>query len=68
MPLPIIQEDTDYVAIPIETQDVPRKVSNIAQYDVEANDRWAGLKHGGLCILMLGMLGFMIYLFIKVWP
>jgi hypothetical protein len=69
MSLPIIQEDSIFVAIPVESTVpliAPRKQSDVTTWDVEDGDRWAGLKHGGLCVLILGFLGYIIYLYVAV--
>lgn len=67
MNLSTIDENSEYVAIPIELNTKPpipyRKESDDMLFDIEANDRWAGLKHGGICLLMLVVLGLAIYIY-----
>lgn len=66
MNLTSIDENTEYVAIPIETPLVKNtpQTDNVV-FDIEDDDRLAGLKHGGLCLLMLAILGVAIYIYWK---
>lgn len=62
-----IEENAEFVAVPITPASLaePLLDQSDIEYDAdpERNDRYAGLKHACICILMLGLLPYLIYLF-----
>ena len=73
MSLATIREETDteYVAIPITplpsvAPSVEDTTELVVNYDSEQNDKWAGFKHCCLCLIMIGLIPYLVYLFWKV--
>jgi hypothetical protein len=67
MNLSTIPEEPEYVAIPLSPAPVLRREpNNVESFDVEENDPHAGLKHGGICCVIVCVFPFFIYLFYKV--
>ncbi len=72
MSLATIREDTEteYVAIPItplpSVAPSIEDTQELTNYDPERNDRWAGFKYCCLCLIMIGLVPYLAYLFWKL--
>jgi hypothetical protein len=69
MPLSTIEEDPDFVAIPVEQAAplIADRTSIDSEWDPERNDRYAGLKHACMCAVSIGSLIYVAILFSKIY-